>query len=46
MRTRYIWRKAGSVSEVVQANDTVDVIKGGLFTFLLIKVEIFLRQFP
>jgi len=31
MRTRYIWRKAGSVWEVVHANDTSDVIKDGLF---------------
>jgi hypothetical protein len=30
MRTRYIWRKAESEWEVVNANDTLDVIKGGL----------------
>jgi hypothetical protein len=31
MRTRYIWRKAGSVWEVVNSNDTLGVMKGGLF---------------
>jgi hypothetical protein len=31
MRTRYIWRKVGSVLEVVHASDTLDVIKGWLF---------------
>jgi hypothetical protein len=31
MRTRYIWRKAGSVWKVVNANDALDVINGGLF---------------
>jgi hypothetical protein len=31
MQTRYIWRKVGSVWEVVHANDPLDVIKGGLF---------------
>jgi hypothetical protein len=31
MRSRCIWRKAGSMWEVVHANDTSDVIKGGFF---------------